>query len=296
MSTTLLLFYGIFLSQIFLASVYFPMKIRKRILYIIQNYPPKDYPKLYPKPSDFYAEKAGKNGLKAYKYINLAIAGIGLGILGWGLISGYTPNPLGGSEIFVMFYFMLQASPLFYLELKGYKQYKRMRQANLGGARKAELNPRKLSDFISPFLVALAVILYAGWMVFYLYSIGFDAPWEADVYGTLAGITGMNLLFAGVIAKHMSGKKLNPHQAHADRLKQIETVVKTSVFASIAASVFLTIFNLADTFGFELYDPVFMSIYCQIALLLGLGTEFRKIKVEAINYEVYKKDKPVSPA
>lgn len=295
MSTTLLLFYGVFLAQIFLASIYFPMKIRKRILYVLKNYPPKDYPKLYPKPSDFYAEKAARNGLKAYKYINLAIAGIGLGILGWGLISGYTPSPLGGDEIFVMFYFILQASPLFYLELKGYKQYKRMRQTNLGGARKAELNPRKLFDFISPFLVALAVILFIGWVAFYLYSTGFDAHWEADVYGTLGAITGMNLLFIALIAKYMFGKKLNPYQAYADRLKQIETIVKTSVFASIAASIFLTIFNLADEFGFELYDPVLTSVYLQIALFLGLGTEFRKIKLETVDFEVYKKDKPVSP-
>lgn len=296
MSTTLLLFYGIFLSQIFLISIYFPMRIRSRILYILKNYPPKDYPKLYPKPFDFYAEKAAKSGLGAYKNINLLIAAIGLGILIWATTSGHSFNPLGGDEIFVLMYFVLQVIPLFYLEIKGYKQYKRMRQANIGGARKAELNPRNLFDFISPAFVALAALLYVGIILFYLYDKGFSAPWEWEVYVTLASVTGMNLMFAGMIAKHMVGKKFNPHQAHDDRLRQIRTVVKIGVFASIAASVFLIMTDLADKFAWELYDPILMSIYVQLILSLSLGLEFRKIKIEKIDFEVYKKDKPVTTA
>ncbi|MCH8323259.1 MAG: hypothetical protein IIB64_09335 [Proteobacteria bacterium] len=265
-------------------------------MYILKNYPPKDYPKLYPKPFDFYAEKAAKSGLGAYKNINLLIAAIGLGILIWATTSGHSFNPLGGDEIFVLMYFVLQVIPLFYLEIKGYKQYKRMRQANIGGARKAELNPRNLFDFISPAFVALAALLYVGFILFYLYDKGFSAPWEWEVYVTLASVTGMNLMFAGMIAKHMVGKKFNPHQAHDDRLRQIRTVVKIGVFASIAASVFLIMTDLADKFAWELYDPILMSIYVQLILSLSLGLEFRKIKIEKIDFEVYKKDKPVTTA
>ncbi|MEE8296050.1 MAG: hypothetical protein V3R64_10095 [Sphingomonadales bacterium] len=295
MSTTLILFYGIFLSQIFLISVYFPMKIRSRILYILNNFPPKDYPKLYPKPYDYSAEQGRKNGLNTYRFINLFIAGVGLAILGWGLVSGYDPDPLGGDEIFVMMYFVLQISPILYLEIKGLKIHQRMRKANIGSPRKAELNPRHLFDFISPVFVALAVLLYAGWMAHFIYNLGFDAPWRWEVYLTLAGITGMNLLFAGIAAKFMLGKKINPHQAYKDRLNNIETVVKTSVFASIAASVFLIMTDLADTYAWELYDPIMMSVYVQVILSLSLGIEIKKIKVEAIDFEVYKKDKPARP-
>ena len=296
MSTTLLLFYGIFLSQIFLISYYFPMKIRSRILYVIKNYPPKEYPKLYPKPYDFYAEKAAKSGLSTYRNINLFIDAIGLGILVWALASGYSPHPLGGDEIFVMLYLLLQVAPILYAEIRTFKLYRGMRQANIGGARKAELNPRNLFDFISPAFVALAALLYVGFILFYLYDKGFSAPWEWEVYVTLASVTGMNLMFAGMIAKHMVGKKFNPHQAHDDRLRQIRTVVKIGVFASIAASVFLIMTDLADKFAWELYDPILMSIYVQLILSLSLGLEFRKIKIEKIDFEVYKKDKPVTTA
>ena len=295
MSAILLLFYAVFLSQIFLISIYFPMKIRSRILYVIKNYPPKEYPKLYPKPYDFYAEKAAKSGLSTYRNINLFIAAIGLGILVWALASGYSPHPLGGDEIFVMLYLLLQVAPILYAEIRTFKLYWGMREANVGGSRKAELNPRNLFDFISPAFVALAVLLYAGFIVFYLYDKGFTAPWEWEVYVTIAGITGMNLLFAGMIAKHLVGKKLNPHQAHKDRLRQIETIVKIGIFASIAASVFLILTSLVDKYELEVFDPVLTSLYFQIITFFGLGLEFRTVKVETVDFSVYKEDKPVIP-
>lgn len=295
MSAILLLFYAVFLSQIFLISYYFPMKIRSRILYVIKNYPPKEYPKLYPKPYDFYAEKAAKSSLSTYRNINLFIAAIGLGILVWALASGYSPHPLGGDEIFVMLYLLLQVAPILYAEIRTFKLYWGMREANVGGSRKAELNPRNLFDFISPAFVALAVLLYAGFIVFYLYDKGFTAPWEWEVYVTLAAITGMNLLFAGMIAKHLVGKKLNPHQAHKDRLRQIETIVKIGIFASIAASVFLILTSLVDKYELEVFDPVLTSLYFQIITFFGLGLEFRTVKIETVDFSVYKEDKPVTP-
>ena len=58
-----------------------------------------------------------------------------------------------------------------------------------------------------------------------IYDQGFDTPWKWEVYVTLGTITGMNLMFAGMIAKYMFGKKLNPYQAHKDRLRQIEIII-----------------------------------------------------------------------
>ena len=43
-----ILFYALFLSQIILISYYYPKQIIKRIDGVLKNYPPEDYPKLYP--------------------------------------------------------------------------------------------------------------------------------------------------------------------------------------------------------------------------------------------------------
>ena len=50
LSTTIVLavFYTVFLSQIFLVSIYYPGKLCRRIEYVRTNFPPARYPKLYP--------------------------------------------------------------------------------------------------------------------------------------------------------------------------------------------------------------------------------------------------------
>ena len=58
-------FYFIFLGQILLISFYFPRKILSRIRYVVETYPPSEYPKLYPKSIEYY-EKAQRN----YKTVN----------------------------------------------------------------------------------------------------------------------------------------------------------------------------------------------------------------------------------
>ena len=55
-----ILFLIVFLSQIFLLSLYFPMKILGRMRYVRKTYPPSQYPKLYTKPIEYY-EKEQRN-------------------------------------------------------------------------------------------------------------------------------------------------------------------------------------------------------------------------------------------
>ena len=296
MSIVTILFYLVFLSQILLISYYYQTKLRNRILYVLTNYPPAKYPKLYPRPYDCFAEEAGKKGLRTFRNINLFIAAVGLAMLVAAIRSGYSPSLKGGDEIFVLMYFMLQMSPFIYAEIRGFKQYKRMREVYVDRSRKADLNPRHLFDFISPAYIALAVLMYAASITYFLYNIGFDAPWEGEVYVTLVGVTGMNLLFVAMIAKNMYGKKIDPHQSSKDRLKRIEIVVKTTVFTSIGVSVFFMLTGLADEFELEVYDPVLTSIYVQLIALFGLGLEFRTARIETIDFDVYKENDPVTPA
>ena len=54
--------------------------------------------------------------------------------------------------------------------------------------------------------------------------------------------------------------------------------------------------NLADTYAWEIFDPVLTSLYFQIIVGLGFGLEFKKIKVEEVDFEVYKKDTSVRQA
>ena len=291
-STTIVLalFYAVFLSQIFLISVYYSGKICRRIEFVLDHFPADDYPKLYPGLSGDLAKTQGKRGLRIFRSVNYAIAVLGLAILAAMALSGYRPDLEGGDEIFVLAYFLLQACPLFYAELKEFQRYRLMRSTYEGKRRKAALVPRRLFDFVSPTSVGAAVLLYFAWLGYYLGDRGFGTSWEGETYFTVFGVAAMNLFFAASIAKQLYGKRANPYQAHKDQLQQIGSKARVMVSASIGISLFLVITIAVDRYGLEVFDPPLTSLYMQFCAAFGVGFLMRTLKIEEIDFEVYKED------
>ncbi len=292
MSVDLTLFYITLLSQIFLISYYYPRKMQQRLTVMLAKFPPADYPKLYPKPYDYYAENGARKSLRIFRFLNLSIILVGLAILVAAIRSGYTLDPLGGDEILIVMFAMLQAVPHMLVELSTSRYNKRMKEMNASSTRKANLSPRRLSDFVSPIYVLLAVILYFVWLTFYFYSKGFDMPWGDEVYISVGITTGVNLFIAAMIFVHISGATLNRHQAYSSQLRTIETVVKAGVFVSILMSVFLILTDVVDQYAWERYDPLLTSLYIQLVMMFGLGLRLRISKIEDIDFEDYKEDVP----
>lgn len=274
-----ILLYTIFLSQIFIISFYFPRKMLKRMAYIFETYPPSDFPKLYPKPIHFY-QKTHRN----YRNMNLAIFLIGLLLLVI-LINDSTNDDWSG--VFNA-YFMVQFLPMIVLEIGSFKLYKLMRQANTHSTRKAELRPRRLLDFISPALLGTAFFVYVAFIFFVLYVKQFNFPWFGE-YTNIITVTAMNLFFAGIIFWNIYGKKLDPHQAHEDRMRQIELVVKQLTLISTGATLFIMITITLASLDLRQLQPFSMSLYLQIIAVIGLRT----LRVDDTNFAVYKKETSV---
>ncbi len=287
MTGVLAIFYVVFSSQIFLLSIYYPSKISGRVDHMLRNFPPAEYPKLYPAYHPGYVENEQLK-MRLYKAVNHIIALIGMVTLLAMLWSDYRPAAVGGDEIFVLLYFFLQAIPLLYISWKEHNQYRLMRRTFADKQRVAELTRRRLVDFISPIYIAVAVLLYIGWLAFYIGGIDALGGWQVENYATLAVITGLNLAYALTIARHVSGKKQDPYKAPKDQLKQTEAVVKVMVFSSIMASIFLTLIQAADQYSFEVLDPVMTSFYMQLCVVFGLGLMIRMQDLEAIDFEVYR--------
>lgn len=289
MTFILAVFYIVFAGQIFFISIYYPTKLIGRVRYVRDNFPPEDYPKLYPSGYTGFAGREGSRKLVFYRFLNYAIAGIGLALLLSVAAAGYRPAPEGGDEIFVMLYFFLQVIPWIYAAVKEYEQYRLMRGAFDAPKRQADLRPRYLFNFIAPGYVMVAVVLYFAWLIFYL---GGDLSgrqnWE--IYVTVATVTGLNILYAVIIARYLFGKKLDPYQAYKDQLKQIEILTKILVFSSIGASLFHILTLAADRYEFEVFDPVLSSFYMQLCLAVAVGLTFSTAKIEAVDFEVYRKD------
>lgn len=290
MSVDLTLFYIMLLSQIFLISYYYPRKLQQRLTNMLTNFPPSDYPKLYPKPYDYYAENGARKSLRAFRYLNVFIVLVGLAILTAAFRSGYSLDPLGGDELFVMMFAMLQAVPHMLAELSTAKYNKRMKEMNVSTTRKANLSRRRLSDFVSPIYVILAIVSYLSWLTFYFYNKGFDMPWSDEVYISVGTTTGLNLFIAAMIYMHISGAALNRHQTYSSQLRTIETVVKAGVFVSILMSIYLILTDVVDQYAWERYDPLLASLYIQFVMVFGLGLRYRASKIEDVDFAAYKED------
>ena len=73
-----LLLYIVLFSQIMFVSYYYPRRMMIRIHTIFKNYPPNDFPKLYPESNDKYKKSA-----KRYQVMNHLIIVLGFSLILW---------------------------------------------------------------------------------------------------------------------------------------------------------------------------------------------------------------------
>ncbi|MBL1214306.1 MAG: hypothetical protein HND52_13185 [Ignavibacteriae bacterium] len=283
-----ILFYPIFLSQILLISYYFPKKILTRTKLVLQNYPPEQYPKLYVKPIKFY-----NSVLRSFKIANQIILAIGIaGIIGLGYLDMSHEGSI--AEFIPLIYFMIQILPVFLMEVFGFAYFKMMRKADTRTTRKAELMPRKLTDFVSPIAVGLAIFMFFACLLFFYLLEGFQYDLRNDTFIIFLTLGFSNLFFCVIIYWNIYGKKLDPYQAGKDRVRQIEITVKSLVYMSILASMFLILTKSINVFDLDYLETALMSVYLQIVIWLGLGSMLKNIRLENLDFDVYKNEAAAS--
>lgn len=163
-----IIFGSAFLGQILLISYYFPRKILARMETVRDTYPPSQYPRLYPKPTEYYTV-----GLWAFKLATRLIFALGFVILFaiffWVDHSTFAADGYI-SEAFPAAYGMIQFLPLMALEIAEFSQFKLMRKAHITRTRTADLRRRGLLSIVSPALLGLTVALYIGAILVDLYG------------------------------------------------------------------------------------------------------------------------------
>jgi len=280
------LFYVTFLSQIFLLSYYFPTKLLERMRYVLETYPPSKYPKLYPQPLEYY-----KMGQWGFKWVTRGILVLGFVIL-YAVIFLVDHSSFADdgyiSEFWPALYGVIQFAPLLVLELTEFSQFKRMRKANTATTRTAPLRRRRLFDFVSPMLVGMTIFLYILFILFDLYAHDFVLDWGHDTLQRVAVLTVTNLLISGIGAWHLYGRKQNPHQTSDDRNKQIATNLNSFLYASMAMSIFFMAQVADDLIDMNFLDATLVSFYFQVITFLSLGHALRSLRLEDIDFDVYK--------
>lgn len=280
------IFYIVFLSQILLISYYFPKKLLQRMRYVIETYPPAEYPKLYPRSLDHYY--IAHYRLKLASRVILAI-GLFLLFSIMFLIDHSTFADDGFiSEAFPTAYGLLQMTPLMVLELSEFSHFKLMRNVNESPKRRADLHRRKLKDVVSPLLIIATIALMAASVLVDFYIHDFNVTWSHNTaLRTIVMLITNALLFA-VGAWQLYGKKLDPYQSSADRVRRAAIGIRSLLYVSMALSVFLMTASADDFYALDALDAIIMSLYFQAIVMLSVGSVLHGLKPDDINFDVYK--------
>jgi hypothetical protein len=245
---------------------------------VLETYPPAQYPKLYTGSIENHQKTQ-----QTYLLLNRMLQTVGFSMLAAIVMWDYKTEDLI-SPMIPWAYFMLQMIPMMWLELKECKYFKTMRNNNRTTKKVATFTPRKLFDFLSPKLLAIAIVfmLFAFGLVIVRYGL------SSKSFSNIAIIVASNLFFAGIIYWNIYGKKQDPYQAGADRLKLIKVTVTSLVYVSIGVSIFLAVNLLIKIYDLKFLNTSVMSIYCQLILLASVGNRLKQLKLEDIDFSVYK--------
>ena len=274
-----ILFYVVFAGQIALLSIYFPKKISARMRYVLDKFPPAEYPKMYPLPEYRY-----HTGQVLYRWSNHCLAVLGLIILAsvMFVVDHLTFADDGEiSEAWPAGYAMLQFLPILALEFSGLSQYRKMRAT--ATRKRADLTPRKLTQLVPAWLLWLAAAAFALAVYSDYYANSYVLEWDKALSFGFG-----NLFMIGVAAWSVFGRKQDPHQAAADRARASSAVLHSMAYVSIAMSLFYMSTAADQIFQLDSFDAVLMSLYFQVVGWLSVGTMLRSVRLEDLNFDVYK--------
>jgi len=274
------LFYFVFSCQVLLISFFLPRMVLKRMRYVLETYPPAAYPRLYS-----VSIESVERAHRIYRNLNGLALLVGVGLVAIGLYAP-TEEMLGWDSSSVLaIYFFIQFVPLVVATSGGFTYFNPKRAADSRSTRKAGLNRRRLTDFVSPVTVGAAVFVQVAFVGFIAYVNQFDFPWFGGYLNVLI-MTGMNVFFALLVARMLYGKKMDPYMANEDRVRQMALGVRSLFFVSIAATLFVSMEITMHALGLQGFSPVAMSLYFQLLAIVS----FQEFRIDKVNFDVYKEE------
>lgn len=214
--------------------------------------------------------RAQQRFLTQYRALTTGVAVLGLLLLGW--LFSYMRRPDwddGVVEILVcVYFFAAQVLPLVLLIWIGVRFNRR---PSPEGKRTAILQRRGLFDFVSPFVVFLAVLSYFLFAAFVIYLQRHPFPGFAGLIN-LGSVTLVYALNAFVVYMMLYGKKRNPFETHEARLRTIGLAVKSSVYSCIVIVMYLSLNLSLVMLDLQRWEPFALSVFFVItALLASMG-------------------------
>jgi hypothetical protein len=263
-------FLAAFAVQILVVSVLNPARFIRYIRGWVTNFGSERIAQLYP---GFDYNRWARLFATRFRAANMIIALVGVSLLWW--LFTLIQHPDWGGDVIklTISYFFLQMSPLILLGVYSVVRYRKMLlQPSQETKRKATLQRRGLFDFVSPFVVFVAVASYLLFIPFaicvdlYVYQ---NTSLSKYCYQAIAAVTLVYALNAFIVYKRLYGRK-SPLVTHEGRTRMIAMTVKSGVYGSIATVWFIVLMSFVTKLELENWRPFAMSIFLAISTLLSL--------------------------
>ena len=258
-------FLAMFTMQVLAMSVLYPAWFMTYARRRVKSIPAERLAQMYP---DVDINLSQQRFLTRYRDLNIGIAVLGLLLPGW--LFSYMRRPdwnVRLLEILDSIYFMVQMLlPLSLVLWRGVSFNKLHKRHVLERKRKALLQPRGLFDFVSPFSVGLAILAYFLFAAFVIYI---QQPPFAKLLVETGAVTLVYALQTFVIYVRLYGKKSNPFETHAGRVRTTGLVVKSCVYSCLACVAFVSLDLTLELLNWQRWEPFALSVFFVISALLG---------------------------
>ena len=272
-------FLAVFTAQVLAMSVLYPARFSRYVREQANSLPAERLAQLFPGVD---LKLSTERFLTRYRAVNMGIAVLGLLLL-VGLFNYMRRLDWKNESVIALSaaYFMMQMLPLMFVTWIGFRLNKKHKRSLLEGKRKATLQRRGLFDFISPFIVLLAVSSYFLVVAFVMY-------FQRKPFPGFALIGVLTLTYASqifIVYRTLYGKKANPFETHAGHLHNIGLAVRTIVYGCILCSAFFAFVFAVDLLDLKRWVPLAQSVCLLITtflVLMSLRTPAREPEVDEL--------------
>jgi hypothetical protein len=272
-------FLAVFTAQVLAMSVLYPARFSRYVREQANSLPAERLAQLFPGVD---LKLSTERFLTRYRAVNMGIAVLGLLLL-VGLFNYMRRLDWKNESVIALSaaYFMMQMLPLMFVTWIGFRLNKKHKRSLLEGKRKATLQRRGLFDFISPFIVFLAVSSY-------LLVVAFVMFFQRKPFPGFGLIGVLTLTYASqifIVYRTLYGKKANPFETHAGHLHNIGLAVRTIVYGCILCSAFFAFVFAVDLLDLKRWVPLAQSVCLLITtflVLMSLRTPAREPEVDEL--------------
>jgi len=160
--------------------------------------------------------------------------------------------------------FMIQALPVLMLAVFGARSRKAL--GMLEPRRSAVLQRRGILNLVSPLTLVAAALTYGLFAGYVVYLARNPFP-DFHPIATLIGVTLSYAMSAFAIHRLLYGRKANPFESHATRLRAMGLGVKGAVYAAIAGCVFLSLNFTLVVLDLQRWEPGAQSLFLALCAL-----------------------------